>query len=233
MRAKVEELKKSRELRKEGYSLGEISKLLKVSKGSVSLWVRDVEMPEDKKLELLERTENKLTLSIKSANLANTEKFKYLRELYQEEGRKLAKLNDPHFFSGCMLYWAEGNKSRRDLVFTNSDPNMLKYFISFLLKYFNIEYKDISISCLYYSTNLVETNEVEKYWINILKFPVTCLRKTTINRTKRTSNKERQERTKYGVLRIKIGSVKILQMIYGALQEIANFSNKDWIEGYY
>ena len=37
-----------------------------------------------------------------------------------------AKEKDPDHIMGCILYWAEGRKSRSDLTMTNSDPRILK-----------------------------------------------------------------------------------------------------------
>ena len=228
MQAKLEELKKSRELRKDGLSIREISKILKVSKGSVSMWVRDVEVPEDRKLELIKKG----GAIYKFANLRgelNKEKYRILREGYQDEGRVLARSNDPIFFAGCMLYWAEGTKSRGRVQFTNSDVNMLKFFLSFLMKYFKIKYDGISITCQYYCSNGLSNTEVEKYWISSLGFPESCIRKTLVNKLERTSSKERQERTKYGVVKIIVHDVRVIQMIYGAIQEIVGFNNDEWL----
>src|SRR5208337_5057923 len=44
------------ELRKEGLSLNEIAQQLSVSKGTVSVWVRGVKVPEERRKELLRRS---------------------------------------------------------------------------------------------------------------------------------------------------------------------------------
>lgn len=228
MQAKLEDLKKSRELRKEGKSLREISQILNVSKGSVSAWVRDVDIPEDKKIELEARARKGGSWIVGETN---RKRFRILREEYQNEGRELARLRDPDFFAGCMLYWAEGTKSRTVVQFTNSDLNMIKYFIFFLIRYFHVKYEDISIACHYYSYKFLNNIEVENYWISNLNCPESCFRKTTVDKKIRTSSSKRQERTKYGVVKVNVFDTRIVQMIYGALQEMANFKNEDWIDG--
>ena len=50
--AKSKEQFNARELRKKGKSMKEIAKKLKVSKGSVSLWCKDIELTENQKLKL-------------------------------------------------------------------------------------------------------------------------------------------------------------------------------------
>jgi len=49
------EQQKARELRSQGYSIKEISRILNVAKSSASIWVRDVELSEQQKLVLQEK----------------------------------------------------------------------------------------------------------------------------------------------------------------------------------
>jgi hypothetical protein len=46
----------------------------------------------------------------------NANRNRVKRLAYQEEGRRLARLGDPLLVSGCMLYWAEGAKTRTRVV---------------------------------------------------------------------------------------------------------------------
>lgn len=230
MQAKIEELKKARELRGQGKSVREIARELNVSKGSVSAWVRDIRLSQDQydsiylKWKISSKRGNDL------AGKLNQEKYLQLRKGYQEEGKDLARKRDPDFIAGCMLYWAEGTKSRAHCQITNSDANMLKYFISFLKKYFSVKDEDIWVGCHYYNSNGLSNIEVERYWLEKLGVPQTSLRKTSVNRMTRTSDKKRQERTKYGVAKVGVHDVRIVQMIYGAIQEIGNFENPEWVE---
>jgi hypothetical protein len=45
-----------------------------------------------------------------------------------------------------MLYWAEGGKTRNDIRFSNGDVELLKFFLNFLRKYFNIKEEKIGFS---------------------------------------------------------------------------------------
>jgi predicted transcriptional regulator len=230
MKAKIEELKKSRELRQQGHSVREIAKILNVSKGSVSAWVRDVQLTEEQQSAIfLKWKEHSLAGSFVAGKL-NKAKYMELRNSYQKEGRELARLKDPDFFAGCMLYWGEGTKNRNKCQITNSDPNLLLYFIGFLKRFFNVKNEDIRIGCHYYTCNGLNSFEVEQHWIKQLGLPKFCFVKTSTNHLLRTSGKKRQERTKYGVVKVNVHNVRIVQMIYGAIQEIASFKNKEWVE---
>ena len=52
---RVVEKQKARELRSQGYSINEIKTKLNLSKSSVSLWVRDIELTDGQKKLLSER----------------------------------------------------------------------------------------------------------------------------------------------------------------------------------
>ena len=63
---------------------------------------------------------------------------RHARVLAQEEGRQLAERCEALHVAGCMLYWAEGAKDRNQIRFTNSDPEMARFFVRFLRTYFNL-----------------------------------------------------------------------------------------------
>jgi hypothetical protein len=43
-----------------------------------------------------------------------------------------ARQGDVVHAAGCMLYWAEGSRSRHAVEFVNSDPAMVAFFLRFL-----------------------------------------------------------------------------------------------------
>src|SRR5882757_11038456 len=98
----------ARELRAAGWSIKEIERRLSVSRSSVSLWVRDVELgPEQRKRLLAQARLGPLVAAERKAATARE-----IRRGYQEECRRLARERDATYAAGCMLYWAEGSKSR-------------------------------------------------------------------------------------------------------------------------
>jgi len=121
-----------------------------------------------------------------------------------------------------MLYWAEGAKSRNNVILVNSDPNMLRFFKRFLHECYSVadEHFVFSVNC--YVNNGLTLAEIEAYWLEILELPVTCLRKATINNPSRVS-KQQKRNLPYGTGRLVVHSTAIVQSIYGAIQEYAGF----------
>src|SRR5206468_7306804 len=103
------------------------------------------------------------------------------RQGFQEEGRRRARLRDPDFVAGCMLYWAEGSKERNQLQFTNSDPVMAQFFVDFLKTYFDLRGDEIRITCQLYADHLERQAEIEHHWLEALGLPPESLRKSVVN----------------------------------------------------
>lgn len=220
---------KARELRENGSSMGKIAKELKVSKSSVSLWVKDIELTKNQKLCLL----NNQFVNFRSENFRKnfhiSEKFRRLRLSYQKEGREFAKkLNIEHTMM-CMLYWGEGNKKRNGVGFTNTEPQMMKLFFNCLKKFFNINIGKVKIRINCYLDKGITQEDIENYWLGILELTrEKNLSKTTINEPK-PDNVKTHKKLLYGTCALVLYDVKIIQHIYGAIQEYAKIDMPQWL----
>jgi len=124
---KYKEQQKARQLRQNGFSIGHIALELSVSKGSVSRWVRDVPLTDAQKQHLI-NANPVLNKQFKGASVRK-QNARELRKSYQQNGISEAKKDNILHMAGCMLYWAEGAKSRYSLSIINSDKFLLRLFI--------------------------------------------------------------------------------------------------------
>jgi predicted transcriptional regulator len=226
---KTKEKEQARTLRQEGKSVREIADLLNVSRSSVSLWVRDIELTEGQKQKLLERNPA-YNPQIRGKN-RNNQKWRDIRQKWQEEGRLKAREGESLFLSGCMLYWAEGNKGRNNFGFTNTDINMMRFFLNFLKSCFEIKDEDVRIKIICYTDSGLTAEEIENFWLKNLILPKGCLLKGIVNPRPKTSQGKRK--SKYGVciLRLTNGrATEVVQKIYGGIQEYACFDNLNWLD---
>src|SRR3989344_8024212 len=127
--AKSKQKLEARRLRYRGLSIIKISDIIKVAKSTVSLWCRDIELTEKQKLTLLTSREN----GLKRGQLigAEMQKNKRLEKIskYRQEGiNRLKNLTSREsFVAGLALYLAEGSKNSKGVIFTNSDPSIIKF----------------------------------------------------------------------------------------------------------
>jgi len=212
-------------LRKDGVSICDISKRLGVSKGTVSVWVRNVDMTKEQKEAL-----NKIKMNnLSKGTYKNSEKYRLLRLEYQKEGREKAKNNDPDHKAMCMLYWAEGSKCKNSCRICNCDPNLLVLFLNFLRKFFAIEDKTVCLTVKIHRNHILPIKEIEGYWIKTLKVPSLCLRTGFIDNRVSVKESVRKNKIHYGVCEININKTSIVQHIFGAIQEYGNFTNEKWL----
>ena len=128
---KWEERQEARRLRRdEGLSVKAIAARLGVSPSSASRWVRDVPLTPDQEAALVAADPSKGGRL--QAHRGWADLCRRRRTAAQESGRGLAAVGTPLHVMGCMLFWAEGSKSRNSVKFTNSDPDMLRLFVRFL-----------------------------------------------------------------------------------------------------
>lgn len=146
---------KARQMRQQGMSVNEITRILGVSKSSVSLWVRDVQLTEEQKAFLEHRRRQYAERNIGSQ--VNRDRSRQLRLAYQQSGRARAREGHPLHLAGCMLYWAEGAKGRNGVYFVNSDANMVALFMRFLRQEFEIEDSEVALRIHCHTDNPVET----------------------------------------------------------------------------
>jgi predicted transcriptional regulator len=121
----------ARELRTQGLSYNEIVAQLGVSKSSVSLWVRDIPCPERFAYVHNERRQE----GLRKFNAARTARQAAETEAAAAE---IGELTDREvLIAGAIAYWCEGTKNKphrmaNRVVFVNSDPGLVNFFLRFL-----------------------------------------------------------------------------------------------------
>ena len=138
----------------------------------------------------------------------------------------IARIDDPLHQAGCMLYWAEGSKSRNSLAFVNSDDEMMRFFLRFLWL-FDVPDERIRLSVNVHLGNGLTLEEIEAWWLERLDLSRSCLRKATVNQTSSASKRLRKPLV-YGTARITVNSTRLVQSIYGAIQEYAGIERPEW-----
>lgn len=221
---KPEKQKAARELRANGLTLSEIAKQLNVAKSSVSMWCRNIELSQDQ----IENINQRAKYKIYENQLKGAQKRKKEAEAkrleYQKEGKNKAKEQSPLHIAGCMLYWGEGSKSRCTCSLTNTDINLLRLFIMFLNKELGVKKDSLIVTVNCFTNNGLSLEEIEKYWLDNLDLPHSCLRKSRVNLPSKVSQFKKNKH-KYGTCRISYHSTKVVQHIYGAIQAYGKFHN--------
>jgi transposase-like protein len=223
--AKPEQKAAARRMRAEhGKPIKRIAESLGVSVSSVSLWVRDIELSRDQRRRNLSR-------AAAARSTAWSEKNRARRRGYQDEGREQARRLDPSHSAGCMLYWAEGCKSRNQARLTNSDPHMIHFFRDFLTRWFSVDDHAFRIHLNFYLGNGRSVRDIEDWWLEKLALPRTSLCGHSINALPTSSSGTKRNKLPYGVCSLYVHDTRIVQHVYGAIQEYAGFDEPRWLDG--
>jgi hypothetical protein len=209
-------------------ALGAIAEQIGVSKASVSLWVRDVQLTPEQEATLL--AQNPVRNGQLLGMRVRRERCREQRIAAQEHGRELARGRDPEHVAGCMLYWAEGSKARNVAQLVNADPDLLRKFLTFLRTSYDVPDDRVALSVNCFLGNGLDLDEIQYWWLARLDLPATCLRKAVVNRPSSASKRLKGNVLPYGTARISVHSTFIVQSIYGAIQEYAGIERPEWLD---
>jgi hypothetical protein len=209
-------------------SMKEIERILGVSRSSVSLWVRDIELTKEQEAALT--AQNPSRRYGRNGWAANIERGRLRRRRYQLAGRRRAREGDPVYTAGCMLYWGEGWKCRGSVQLSNSDPEVIRFFARFLRECFGVSNDRMRIVCHLFADHSARQHEIENFWLGVADLPRSSLRKSMVNHYSRASKRKRTNRLPYGTCKLIVHSTEIMQTIYGSIQELAAFNRPAWLD---
>jgi hypothetical protein len=217
----------ARRLRKEGFSYGDIAKRLGISITTARRWTLDIHLSAEQ----LGRIEGRRVTAARMASAAMVEGWRERRIAWQLEGRRRAREGNLLHQAGCLLYWAEGSKSRNFVRLVNSDVNLLRMFRRFVTECFDVGPSQMAVRLHVYTGNGLTIREIEQYWLAELDLPRSCLRKHSINKRPAPTSGVKKNKFPFGVASLEVQrSTWLIQHIYGAIQEYGGFEEPRWLD---
>jgi hypothetical protein len=166
----IDKINNAKQLRYQGYSFGEIANKLEIAKSTAHLWVNKVELNK-KALQKLNKKRVLARLKALEAMRMIRELKKYLIKKQAVESINNINLNkDIKKLLCSFLYWGEGSKNTNSLIFTNSDPLMIKLYLKLLRESFKLDERKFR--------GLVHIHEyhnevmIKNYWAKITNIPL-------------------------------------------------------------
>lgn len=213
---KIDERRRARVLRQQGYSINEISAVLGVAKSSVSIWVRDIQLAPDQFTKLsarpytLEAVEKRRTSRLRNEDNKRTSQI----NIAERSIRKISKKE--LLLIGTMLYWAEGGKTQRMVRFSNGDPRMIKIMMEYFRRVCDVpENKFRGYIHIHPHLDYIAA---EKYWSDVTSIPLTQFFKTY--RKPNISSLGKKNTLPYGVMDIYVMDTAVFYKITGWAQGV-------------
>lgn len=119
-------------MRRQGRSYREIQHVVGVSKGTLSLWLRDVPLTEEQQQVLASRTP---AAASRRAKAIRANAIRRRGQVIADARAQVTRLCESELFvAGVVAYWAEGSKNKpwrsgERVSFLNSDPAMITLFL--------------------------------------------------------------------------------------------------------
>lgn len=196
-------------LRKQGLSYSQINKKLPVSRSTLSLWLRSVQLEptqikkiNERKLDIIRK---KALTTIRNKRINST--IKTINQAWDDTKNLI---QNPLFILGTSLYWAEGGKTQEFISFSNSDPFMVKLMLQWLRNFCKVSESRLRAQLHIHS--LHSRPHIEKYWSTLTKIPRKQFTKTYI---KKTSLGQRKNKLYDGTINIRIHDAELFRKFIG------------------
>lgn len=213
-------------LRKKGLSYNEILHDIPVAKSTLSLWLRSVGIAKKQKQRL---TDKRLAAIRRGRETWKKQRIQKTLAIKLRASREITKIDVKNLWlMGIMLYWAEGAKQKeydpsQGVLFSNSDPFMIKIFLIWLKTCLKISDKNITFDIYVHETRKNELKMISKYWTTITGFSEREFGRIYLKKHKLIKNRKNIGKHYYGQLRIRVKrstdlNRKILGWIEGICQ---------------
>lgn len=220
------------QLRREGKTYAEILRHVKVSKSTLSIWLREVNLSTR---QIQRITQKRRDAQLKGASSRKKFRIKKEETIIHEAESEVGSISERELkLIGTALYWAEGSKVKDHnhsvgLEFANTDSGMIKLYLTWLEKVLCIERSRFVFRLYLHESHAFRLKQVIQYWSKVTGFPHdNFIRVYYKKHTVRTNRKNIGE--KYmGVLAIRVAKStdlhrKVQGWTLGIMQNYGNLS---------
>lgn len=157
------------DLRKAGRSYNEIVDELGMSKGTISLWFKDIDWSKSIQLQLEARAKEISTARLLRLNEARRKKLEQIYARIRQDARNdfFRLWEDPLFVAGVFAYWGEGDRRNKNtLRLCNTDAGLIRIYARFLQETCSVPKEKIHVWLLLYPD--LDEKKCKKFWTRIL-----------------------------------------------------------------
>lgn len=204
-------------LRKQGKSLNEIVDELKVSKGSVSLWVRDIRLSASQRTKLNKRGFSVSAIEKRRLNRIENTIRRHQVVIDEAKGDVQDLSHYELMLVGTALYWGEGSKTNRNVAsIANSDPSVIKIMMRFFKEI--LEVSQTKFRGHIHTFSHLNADEAENYWSEVSGISRTQFYKTYSKPSKSSLGKK--DNLPYGTFQIYVCDTSVALKIKGWMERL-------------
>ncbi len=202
-------------MRVDGKSYSEIKKVLKVSKSTLSLWLRD--MPLSKEQMQAVRDFSPRRIERYRATMESKRQSR-LGLAYKRAKNDIGKFSKRELFlGGLFLYWGEGAKSMRgSVLMANTDPAVVCFFLRWL-EVLSVDLVRVKIKLHLYID--MDVQKETEYWSKALHIPKSQFRNPYI-KSSALSGLTYKNGFGHGTCNVILGDIALWEYIMMALKYV-------------
>ncbi len=154
-------------LRLKGMSYSQIKEKVGVSKSTLSLWLEKYPLSPERIRELQSPSPQRIE---RCRNTKLRKKQEKLDFVYKQAKADLSRLSKREMYlAGLFLYWGEGTKTARaSLALTNTDPSMMRFFVSWM-ELLGVPRTELKVRLHLYID--MDAAKQIRFWSDVLKIP--------------------------------------------------------------
>ncbi len=220
---KIKEKEYAIKLRKEGKTYSDILDAVGVAKSTLAIWLKEVKLSKPEKQKF---TEAKRLSSLRGGQAKKQQRIEKQHDIFSKAKSEIGTLSDRELFLiGIVMYWAEGSKEKEHhpgspLRFANSDPYMIKLFLSWL-KDMGVNKERICLDIYLHDNNKYRVGEVIEYWVDCTDFSKKSFKVYFKRNIPKTKRKNISPDSYFGLVRIYVKqSSELVRKINGWVQGI-------------
>ncbi len=173
MRLKTKERSEAIRMRKFGKTIPDIAQTLRVSKASVSLWLRGIPLSRKALRSIALRKTQSLTRATEAKKEITANKLEAASKDASQiiENYKITQRET--LIMASLMYWCEGTKSKNDseFTFTNADPLIVAGFLSLLRTAIPIDESRFRVKMHLHPYH--SEREQKRFWSRVTAIPKT------------------------------------------------------------
>ena len=220
-------------LRIGGKSYSEIQKEIKVSKSTLSLWLRDVVLSDKARARLNKRmNEEGAKMFLKMSKLQTKNAEERAKTAHNAGKKMMLDLRESDILIvGVVLYWAEGYKrlkvrdgrERMDhkISFVNSDADMISIFIRFLLETLKVPSEKVHLSMRLYAH--INEKDARAYWMRATGLSSESFYKTTYLISGASKGVRPYNRLPWGTLQVEVCNTSQFHHLLGMISGVKEY----------
>lgn len=159
-------------LRKKGCTYSQIKNELGISKSTLSSWLRNLPLSEER---LCELRNNEVQIE-KTRETKRKKKIARRQKVYNQVCKDIKKSKNKDFLAGFYLYWGEGTKTAEYTIsLTNSDPSIIRCFVEWV-GLLGVHKKQLKLKLHTYEDQ--NEAELKQFWSRVTGIPVVNFYKT-------------------------------------------------------